>query len=281
MRANGEMARALGARCDLCPLGNHKEERRNSILVSPTPAKKRLKLIVVGDSPQRGDEGARKPFQGKSGQLLMRELAKNGVEEGECHFTLSALCRGESKEDNEKARECCAPRLLGELRELPIRGGGDSGNVGVGSDVPMLLFEAGSAKSVLGLRSLPSSRGFIWRCRGIEGSQIKGYLREAKKPTLSQGKRDGNTLKAAGLEGRSHLSGRLALATYSPSFILKADTWFPIWQLDIKRACLLALGKIPFPLEDEAIHLSGGVEVLEALDDSKVVSCDKIGRAHV
>ena len=89
---------------------------------------------------------------------------------------------------------------------------------------------------------------------------------KGKKPPSPE-----DELKAATLRGRGLIAGRRVIPALHPAFILRADTWHPVFKLDIARAVRLA-NNPGMALEDAGTHLVGGLEVLEGLGD--VVSCD-------
>jgi uracil-DNA glycosylase len=189
-----------------------------------------------------------------SGNVLDKALSKGKVNREECHITNTALCRGESDRDNERAAKCCAPRLLRELRELS-------------PDIPILTLGKCAARAVLGVRSILVARGFVWAAKEIDS--VQAALKKAHK---AQGqKKEEGVLKAETLAGRAALSGRTVLPTIHPAFVLRADTWNPIFQLDMARACRAANGELG-PLEDGGSHEVGDLTVLRGMGD--VVSCD-------
>lgn len=241
----------LGARCDLCPL------RKEGVPVPPTPNKKRLKLIVVGEGPSKTEEAAGTPFVGMSGKLLDKSFREHGVDRDSVWVTNAALCRAETDKEHEVAAACCAPRLLRELAVLDTA-------------VPILALGKTPTISLLGYRKILNGRGFIWAAREIELSAVKTAEREAIK-AIGTKKQATKELRAESLRGRRVLAGRTVLPTVHPQFVLRADTWHPIWKIDMRRALRLASGEA-IPREEEGPYRVGGLEVLSGL--GKVVSCD-------
>lgn len=231
----------MGARCDLCPLAGN-------IIVPPAPTRPGCtRLVVVGEGPGRIEEKMGVPFMGLSGKFLDERLRRDAkVARTDVHLTNAALCRGESDEDNERAAECCAPRLLAELASLP-------------SEAPIAALGKTAVRSVLGVRNILVARGFIWTAPEIEERLVKAAY-----------KRD--ILKGETLRGRQKISGRVVLPSVHPAFVLRADTWKPISELDFRRAGRVVRHEIEAPFEDECDYSVGGPEVLVHL--GPIVSCD-------
>ncbi len=85
-------------------------------------------------------------------------------------------------------------------------------------------------------------------------------------------KRDSAILRGDTLAARIPIAGRVVLPSLHPSFILRADTWHPVFRIDIGRAARLVLGSVSLPLEDVSRYQVGGLEVLRDL--APVVSLD-------
>jgi uracil-DNA glycosylase family 4 len=243
---------AAGARCDLCPL-------RGRPVVRPTPALLGPKLIVIGEHPSKHDEAKLQPLTpgSKSGQLLDATLRENGIKNrSEIHVTTAALCRGEKDKDNEAASLCCAPRLLREVHLLRD-----------GARNPTILALGKAATfSILGTKKLLYARGFVWHAAELDPAAVR-----AAKTKAAKTKKTSDILTAAHLEGRAPLAGRVVFPTTAPGFILKAETWMPIWRIDLRRAIRWAWNG-PSSLEDQGALRVGGLEVLEGL--GKTVSLD-------
>lgn len=217
---------AHGAFCSLCPLKGN--------IVVPPAAHPSPQYVVVGEGPGRVEEKLGVPFVGASGRMLDSLLRANGVRRDKAHITNAALCRGEKDRDNDKAAECCAPRLLKELGGI-----GRRAREGVGAPgddhPPTLLLGKTAARSVLGVTSILAARGFVFSGKSIEATTIKAALK-ARSP------RSG--LRGATLEGRAALAGRSFLPTLHPAFVLRADTWKPIIEIDFNRFGRFVRGEI-------------------------------------
>ncbi len=236
----------MGARCDLCPLF------KEGVVVPPSPAAAgKVRLVVIGDGPGRIDEKCRAPLSGAGGTLLFAALHKGGIKRGQCHVTNVALCRGESDKENERAAECCSPRLLAEVSGLP-------------AGVPILTLGKAPLIAVLGVRSLLQARGFIWTAKEIDKKHVSITIKAAYKRKEGP-KRDSAVLRGEILAARAGLRGRVVLPALHPSFILRADTWHPVFTLDIARAARLVGGGVCTPLEDVSPYHVGGPEVLRGL----------------
>jgi uracil-DNA glycosylase family 4 len=241
-------ARSHDARCDICPLA------KDGVVVPPTPATGKLRLVVVGEGPGRIEEKMGMPFVGLSGKFLDERLRKDArVARADCHLTNAALCRGESDDDNERAAECCAPRLLGEVAFFP-------------ENTPVVALGKAATRSLLGARNILTARGFIWTAPEIEEKAVKAAYKS---------KQDG-ILKGDVLRARQKLAGRVVLPSIHPAFVLRADTWKPISELDFRRVGRVVRDVAVFggirSGEDEVGYAVGGPEVLSHLGD--VVSCD-------
>ncbi len=248
-----EEAEARGAHCSICPLA-----KSSGPVVPPAPAKGKLRLIVVGDNPGRTEEKLREPFTGMGGAILKRELLKNGIRSAECHFTNVALCRGDSDKENERAAECCAPRMLGELSALP-------------SGVPILSLGKAPLKALLGMRSILVARGFIWAVPEVEAATLKAAAKSIKK--AKAGERKNNiVLRHATLSARAALVGKVVLPSLHPGFVLRADTWNPVFQLDARRTARVVRGDVVEPYEDVGEYRVGGLDLLAEM--GSVVSLD-------
>src|SRR5690349_10072724 len=99
-----------GSACSSCPC-------RDAVLVPPEPASRadgRTRLVVVGEAPGAQEIADRKPFQGRSGQMLGRGLATLGLKRSDVHWTNAVLCAC-SKDDLPAAAKACRQRLREEL----------------------------------------------------------------------------------------------------------------------------------------------------------------------
>jgi uracil-DNA glycosylase family 4 len=251
---------AHGARCDLCPL-------KGNAVVPPT-SHPSPKFFIVGEGPGRVEERLGAPFLGQSGKLLDAHLAKNGLRRSDAWITNAALCRGESDRENDKAADCCAPRLLGELRIL-ARPGERSGRMGAPDErhPPIIALGKAPTRSILGVKSILAARGFVWRAKEIPEATLKA----ARKASGKKGARAILGLRAATLEGRAALSGRIVFPMLHPAFILRADVWNPIFTLDFERFGRYMRGALKWPLEDVAPYTTRFADIRKL---GKVVSLD-------
>ena len=201
-------ARALGARCDECPLSTLGEP------VAPE-ANKGAQIAVVGDYPNDNDEREGRPFVGPNGNLMMQMFASARIQRRDAHWTNAVLCRPPEndmgklaekirkdnrkidKENAERAKahmppvpyvptpaECCAPRLWNELSRFDKV-------LAVGGLATRVVFN--SSISVMTVRGSPTE--------------------------LS---RFGRTISV--------------VPTLHPSFVLKAQRWKHVLKNDIHRA---------------------------------------------
>jgi len=221
--------RKHAARCDLCPL------KGNTFVpyAPPAPGKK-LRLVVVGEGPGRKEEILKTPFVGLTGERLNEEIEAVGLNREEMHVTNATLCVGFDDKENERAVECCAPRLLRELAVLP-------------ADVPILAMGKAAAKSVLGVKSILLARGFVWTAREISTSidSADAAVRKAEREfAAARGDKKVRAKKAIveaklrreTLFWRNKLAGRTIFPALHPTFaFIHNETWAPIFRIDIDR----------------------------------------------
>jgi len=154
---------------------------------------------------------------GPTGQFLNRLLQEARIDRRQGHIANVSLCRGDTDKEKQRAAECCSPRLLRELAELP-------------ADIPIMTLGKLAMKPVLGMARLFLARGFYWKAPEIDESTVNAALRKSAKvkhPDLVR--------KAQTIEGRSKLAGRVVLPTVHPAFVLRADVWKPVIQADVRR----------------------------------------------
>ena len=132
----------------------------------------------------------------------------------------AALCRSNIDKENDEAAVCCAPRLLKELAEFDPK-------------IPIVTLGKSSTLSVLGVRSIMNSRGFVWTARELDPGPAWNAAKKAKTRGAPKWKQ--LWLKAQITEGRSKLGGRTVLPTVHPAFVLRSDTWLPILKIDLDR----------------------------------------------
>jgi uracil-DNA glycosylase family 4 len=234
---------ALGARCDICPL-------KNRTVVPPAPAKRPVRLAIVGEAPGYMEENRREPFIGKSGRMLDVVLRDGKVSRDSIHITNAALCRGEWEEGpaadaiRAQAIACCAPRLGRELGALPPH-------------VPILALGAKAIRPLLGKGAINRVRGFVWTAPTVTEAHVTAASRNLTKWTE---KGEEIRIKSAEMnlaiaQGRRWVSGRTVFATVHPAHILRgADAWAPIFRLDVERALHWAF-RGHFPLEDDEPYI--------------------------
>ena len=240
---------SLGAACHLCPLGkNGRPAGRVVPPECPAPGK-RVRLVIVGMEPGRLEEKLSRPFVGPSGRLLDRAIEEAGGRNirREAWVTNASLCRAEGDKQHDEAAACCAPRLYNELLQLP-------------QDAPIFAMGKSAAKSVLNVRSILMSRGFIWTAKTIDPSVIKAAARKAEKSG------DGvDQLKADIVRLRAGLAGRVVLPMLHPAFVMRSDTWNPVYSLDMKRGIRVVNGDI----DPKKLRLSGPYTVVRTVAAAK------------
>jgi uracil-DNA glycosylase len=273
--------KAHGSFCDICPLKGK--------TVVPPAAHPSPQFVVVGEGPGRVEERLGAPFMGASGKLLDQLLHTNGLRRDKAHITNAALCRGESDRENDKAAECCAPRLLRELeaagKDHSSRDGGTlvprSRTGANGTAPPTLLLGKAATRSVLGVASILAARGFIFsgkeipeeklktarqaaeveaggstRARSVRGKQVRNVSSRGGKNGGDADTRSGRKALAARVwEGRAALAGRTFCPSIHPAFVLRADTWAPIIRLDFARFARVVKGEIGKLSDDAAYSL--------------------------
>jgi uracil-DNA glycosylase len=252
-------ARAAGARCDECPLNK----------LTPVPPERpagKPRYAAIAEHPGRYEEKLGRPLVGPSGQVFDRALTKVGLARREGHITNAILCRGEEEDDLQKAYECCAPRLLKELQELP-------------PEAPILTMGAPATRTVLGVRSIFMARGFVWTAKLLEGpiKSAEAALRKAVREK-DRIEKAAYTRKLEILRARDMLAGRNVFPTLNSAFILKADAWRPVLEIDIGRMKRWLTGELTKEkLHDGGFHLvvERSEEVRKALAKlRRVVSLD-------
>lgn len=221
-----------GARCDICPL-------RGSVFVPyvPPPKGRKPRLVLVGEGPGRKEEAERTPFVGITGRQLTSVLEEVGFSRQEAWLTNAALCASDDDRENVRAAECCAPRLLRELSEIP-------------ADVPIVPLGKQAVKSVLGVNSILLARGFVWTARDLE-DPLKAAQANAKKLLAEKGRKrqlvklQDAELRLEVLTERHKLAGRTVLPTLHPTFaFIHNELWAPIFELDMRRAARWIRGEL-------------------------------------
>jgi uracil-DNA glycosylase family 4 len=235
-----------GARCGECPLNGS----RYVPYSGPTG---KLRLVLVGEGPGRKEAVERRPFVGMTGQLLNEELERVRLDRDETHVTNATLCMPETDQDADRAAECCAPRLLKELAELP-------------PDVPIVTLGKAATRTVLGVKSILLARGFVWTARDLEAS-VKGAEGALRKAERLEKKVEEARLRLDVLRGRHALAGRTVLPTLHPTFaFIHNETWAPIFHIDLDRVARWVRGELTHDMLADNIKL---VESVSALKRSK------------
>src|SRR5579885_2884577 len=228
--------RALGARCDECPLKGKRP-------VPPAHADGKLRLIIIGEAPGRVEVNRGAPFLGPSGRLLEKTLKEAGLYRYEAHTTNAMCCQPDDDANDTKlaAISCCAPRLAKELAALP-------------KEIPTLALGAWAAKATVGARSIMKARGFVWTADEIPESKIAASKKTLERMVQKKAKADRLLKKQQAhylLEARATYAGRVVVPSVHPAFILRgADGWFPVLKGDVRR--LVRVMKGEFNPEDEA-----------------------------
>lgn len=220
-----------GARCDICPLGGRDRE-----FVPPSPPESgKVKLIIVGMSPGAVEMKMKRPFVGPSGKLLDRTLENNGGRDlrKDAFITNSALCQPQGDRDHDASAVCCAPRLYREIEEVTAKHG----------PVPIWALGKSAARSILNVRSIILSRGFVWTAKEVGEESIKAAKKKAAKSNDAV-----DLLKAESLELRAKLAGRVVFPMLHPAFVMRSDTWHPLFGIDVDRAIRFQRGQ--FTLKD-------------------------------
>lgn len=204
--------------------------------------------MVVGEGPSRKDEQLKAPFEGHAGKLLDTLLRAEGIARQEVHLTNAALCRGEKDKDNEKAAECCAPRLLRELTDLKADGE---------AFPPIVPTGKSALRSTLGYANPLFARGFVWRLPEVTDEEAaKAHRAADREEKKSLKKAAASRLKAEILAARAKLfaaaSDAVILPTVSLPFVLKSEPWTGILRVDFERVGRAVRGELPRELSDVA-----------------------------
>ena len=242
--------RAHGAACDSCP-GRQKKPVAPNVVAETA-------LVVVGETPSRLDERDGTHFSGPVGGLLFTAIRDaHGPARTRIHLTTAALCRLEDEDEQKRAAECCAPRLHAELSATS-------------SETTIMTCGALAAKSVLNASGILKVRGFVWRAPAIDETRVTALERAAAR--LEKGEAPASAvaeakLKAATLRGRAALAGRRVHPTLTPGFVLNADLWKAIFDIDVRRA----VSPLPETLDSDVTgYHAGGVEVLAHVTGNEV-----------
>ena len=134
----------MGALCHECVFGSQLSEN-----YVPCETSSRAEFAIVGNYPSQDAVKERRPFMGKSGNMLTEALYRSGARRGQLHWTTVVACRPpdgrmdevlngikkqnrQTESENRRAKkeggeilplqrtphECCAPRLQRELERF-------------------------------------------------------------------------------------------------------------------------------------------------------------------
>lgn len=256
--------RKHGARCDICPCAG-------SAYVPFMPPEDKLRLVIVGEGPGRKELMERRPFVGVTGGMLNDDMREVGIDRRQAHVTNAALCLGDTDKENDRAAECCAPRLLKELSELP-------------ADVPVLTLGKSATRSTLGVKAIFLARGFVWTARDITDSlkAAQANFRKAEKK-LTEANEGNRVTRAASvvetklrvqtLTERAKLAGRTVLPMLHPTFaFIHNEAWAPIFRIDLERASRWVSGKLTGEMLQDRIVPVKSIAGLKRKKDSFLVT---------
>ena len=213
-----------GARCDLCPC-------KGSVYVPAMPPEDgKVRFVIVGEGPGRKELIERRPFVGLTGQILTEQLEAVGLDRKQAHITNSTLCLGDTDKDNERAAECCAPRLNRELAALP-------------KEAPIIVLGKAAAKGVLGVNSILLAAGFVWTAREFDKTIANGERALAQAEDSET--RAEVALKLETIKWRHKLAGRTVLPTLHPTFaFVHNELWAPLFGIHMDRAARWIRGEL-------------------------------------
>ncbi len=109
--------RSQGADCDACPF-----KQQNPVLCERALGSRKERLVIVGESPGQSEDFVGRPFVGATGKALDAELHAVGHQRETTHITNAIACfptKDATSAQMKKAADCCKPRLLKELKDLP------------------------------------------------------------------------------------------------------------------------------------------------------------------
>jgi uracil-DNA glycosylase family 4 len=256
-------ARKHGALCNICPL-----QGSQIVPYSPPAEGRKLKLILVGEGPGRREELEKKPFVGPTGRRLDEELGDVGLDRDAMWVTNAALCSSDNDKDNERAAECCAPRLLRELAALP-------------ADVPIVPLGKAATRSVLGVKSILLARGFVWTARDLTDSikSAEAGLRKAQREgakkvaRLRDAKIREAKLRLEVLTWRHKLAGRTVLPTLHPTFaFIHNEAWQPIFSVDFIRIARWVKGELTADMLADNVRRVNSLKELAETERTFVVT---------
>lgn len=255
-------ARAAGAECDKCPLnGRHKP-------VPPSPPKSgKIKLVIVGEGPGGVEIFRSEPFVGPSGMMLNSMLERAGFDRADAWITNSAMCRGFTEWEKERAASCCAGRLAKELKDIP-------------DEVPTLAFGNVASFQLLGKRAITKSRGFVWRVPPVDEKNVKAARKQYEKQVKRYGANTDFALRADSAvmrqQARVTMGRRVVIPTFHPAMVLRgSDGVTSTLYTDLKRAVRYAKAALHLEHDEPFVIAKTPDEAREALAKlGRVVAVD-------
>jgi uracil-DNA glycosylase family 4 len=247
----------------LCPL-----QGQQFVPYEPPAEGKKLRFIIVGEGPGRREVMMKRPFVGQTGQHLDRALVEQKLNREEAWVTNAHLCLPESEDDAMRASECCAPRLLNELAELP-------------KNVPIVPLGKEAVRSVLGIKVIFIARGFVWTAQdktdAVAGAEAA--VRRADKVQTGSEKSEKakveTRLRLQTIQGRAKLAGRIVLPTIHPSFaFIHNELWATIFGIDLNRIARWINGELTADMLADKIQRVHSISALKKTKRSFLVSDD-------
>jgi DNA polymerase len=119
---NQQAWRALATEITSCVACSELAHTRQHVVVGDLPTRQGVSLALVGEAPGAAEDAAGRPFVGKAGQLLDRELAGAGIEREQVAVLNVLKCRppgNRAPKPDEVTR--CRPYLERQLQLLAPR----------------------------------------------------------------------------------------------------------------------------------------------------------------
>lgn len=102
-------------KCKLCPL----HETAQTVCLMGNGPVESADIMVVGEAPGYREDDIKRPFAGRSGQLLRRELEAVGINPEACYISNMNKCRPpENRTPKASEASACRVYLEGELKEV-------------------------------------------------------------------------------------------------------------------------------------------------------------------
>ena len=173
------------------------------------------------------------PLKPRAARLLEKELAKNGIE-----------------------------REVGHI--LHWASGTALSELSLGPPVPTLCLGKAATMALLGVRNFSAARGFIWEMPALAPEKLslarrRAGLEPSKRAFPLPPTRE-DFEAARELESRSALAGRKVIPTLEPEEVMRNDTQYCLFRIDVARAARLALGDTA--VEGGSTYEVGGPELL-------------------